>query len=82
MPKRRLKRDALWDEILASGIFEEPHFFHDGSWWCVSFNNPASPYGRSFITLDKNIKKSIEWLHWAKEQGIKYPHVITTKDGA
>ena len=73
---RRLKRDKLWDAVLASEIFTEPMLFHRGSWWCVAFANPESLGGRSFTTLDKNIKKSIEWLEWAKPRGIKYPHVV------
>ena len=73
---RRLKRDALWDEILDSEIFTEPSLFYHGPWWCVSFVNPEALSNRSFITIEKNIKKSIEWLHWAKKKGIKYPHVV------
>lgn len=72
----RLTRGDLFNEVEDSEIFTNPQLHHLGAYWCAAFDNPEAATGRSFVTLDKNIKKSIEWLHWAKKQGIKYPHVI------
>jgi hypothetical protein len=70
MPKK-LKRDKLWEAILASGIFKAPSLFHDGTFWCVSFENPDAPIGRSFIAIGRNLAKAEAWVQ--RNRGETYP---------
>ena len=70
--QRRLKRDVLWDAILDSGIFDSPSLFHDGTYWCVSFDDPSNTFiGVSFITIGKNIKTSLAWVE--RNKHVRYP---------
>ena len=68
---RKLKRDKLWEAILASGIFTDPALFHDGSYWCVTFDNPDTPIGRSFITIGRNLTRAEAWV--TRNAGETYP---------
>ena len=70
---RKLKRDELWDAILESEIFDNPALWHDGSYWCVTFDDPAasSGIGLSFITIGRNIKRALQWV--TRNKGNKYP---------
>ena len=75
MARRKLKRDALWEAIVESGIFDEPMLFHDGTYWCVTFKDDGADIGYRFITIGRNLQRAHRWVERNRKAGTRYPEV-------